>query len=433
MTYVPTNPEVYSASFSAIAGIVCGGRYPQNPDAVHYYPNAAVVEIIAEEMDARWTYHAMPPVTQTDLTVLANATEEFFSGRYPQSLVLADYQKDCDAIIAIVSAAHVAAANVPITGTGPQGPQGNQGYQGAFGGPQGNQGTQGYQSAVPGVQGNQGNQGYQGQLGAGYQGGSGTQGNQGNQGSTGPQGDPQGAQGNQGYQGDRGAPGTGAQGDQGYQGYQGVQGGGGTSFLDQQYVAKGVLLNNVANLAAFALSGGAEYDGVTYINGDIVLLAAQTTPKENGPYVVTVVCGAGVLTRPSWWVLGSTKPYGVQITIGPDGQTYGNTYWKTFTSTPITVDTDNPDLWPVSYSTRITLVSGIGLMNGPVRSVNTKGFAIRLGAGSGVATTIQYVLSIGGPTPGAGLLGAMPFEAMTDAGITALNDMSQLDVLIINK
>lgn len=76
-------------------------------------------------------------------------------------------------------------------------------------------------------------------------------------------------------------------------------------------VTLGALVNN-ANLNAYDISAG-NNNGIALTAGSIVILQAQTTSAENGPYVVgTVTAGFAPLTRPDWWKTGMTIP-GIQI------------------------------------------------------------------------------------------------------------------------
>jgi hypothetical protein len=410
MPYAPIDPNVYSAAYAVIAGFVVANRYPQNPNAAHYVPNAQVAEAFAEEMDIRWSNHTLPPVTQTDLTILSNACEEFFVDRYPQSVNPSDYRADCDAIIAIVIACQGIAAIVPITGTGPQGPQGNQGNQGAFGGPQGNQGFQGNPSTVQGPQGIQGNQGFQG-----------VQGNQ-----SAVQG-PQGIQGTQGFQGMLGA---GFQGSPGPQGNQGSAGG--ASNGTPRFTARVAVIVNVPNLAAFDTL---DTDGsVVLVQNDIVLLVAQTNPIQNGPYVVgSVVSGVTTLTRPSWWANGAVFQMGTEIIL-VDGARYNESVWRSFSANKtFTVGTNDPELWPLMYSVTGTLTGGVMTVNGAVLSGDFTVLLFNRRNPNGASLTVYYdsVINFEGPEPAPP--GGQTFLTAKKAdGSTNTDDISLFTVTVCN-
>jgi hypothetical protein len=100
-------------------------------------------------------------------------------------------------------------------------------------------------------------------------------------------------------------------------------------------------------------------DDVTNVEGNIVVLIAQATKSQNGPYVVGAVSeGHAALTRPSWWT-GAMSPGGPELLI-LEGTTWVGTIWRPFKQTSFTVDTDDPMLYPeVSYATT-PLVGGTG-------------------------------------------------------------------------
>lgn len=104
-------------------------------------------------------------------------------------------------------------------------------------------------------------------------------------------------------------------------------------------------LVSVANLA---LTGVQTIDSVSATAGYIVLLTAQTTPSQNGPWVTA----AGAWARPSWWTAASVqKP---ALFIVTEGTIYHDTKWLTTTDGNITVDTTSititQDLSGTSYT-----------------------------------------------------------------------------------
>lgn len=83
-------------------------------------------------------------------------------------------------------------------------------------------------------------------------------------------------------------------------------------------------------------SPGATLDGVAMNAGDIVLLLAQTTVAQNGPWVWN---GAAVaMTRPTYWLGGDIKGAGAHIAVG-GGSNARKVYVSTLRGI---VDTDNP-------------------------------------------------------------------------------------------
>lgn len=111
------------------------------------------------------------------------------------------------------------------------------------------------------------------------------------------------------------------------------------------HTARGVVLSNVADLAAFTVSGSGR-DGLTYVEGDIVLLAAQTTGSQSGPYVVgEVAAGAAPLTRPSWWAAASVQAQSSEFNINA-GTVFGGSKWFATVAGAITVGTTAPAFYP---------------------------------------------------------------------------------------
>jgi hypothetical protein len=111
------------------------------------------------------------------------------------------------------------------------------------------------------------------------------------------------------------------------------------------HTARGVVLSNVADLAAFTVSGSGR-DGVTYVEGNIVLLAAQTTGSQSGPYVVgEVAAGAAPLTRPAWWAASSIQAQSSEFNINA-GTVFGGSKWFATVAGAITVGTTAPAFYP---------------------------------------------------------------------------------------
>ena len=116
---------------------------------------------------------------------------------------------------------------------------------------------------------------------------------------------------------------------------------------------------NVASLSGLsALADG------TPVANDIILLTAQTTTTQNGPWVAA----AGSWTRPTWWASATTVNEGQYFLIA-QGTTYKDTKWWCTTVGAIVVDTTatafSQDLSGSSYS------NGTGLaLAGSTFSVN---------------------------------------------------------------
>lgn len=125
--------------------------------------------------------------------------------------------------------------------------------------------------------------------------------------------------------------------------------------------ARGVVTTNVASLAAFAaVAGGTPSDGVTYIAGDRVLLAAQTTVTQNGIYQVgTVAAGTAPLTRVADMPTGAVIVNGTLVEIS-EGTQWNGTQWKSYATTTggAVIGTNDPTFYPRRYSFITTAMSG---------------------------------------------------------------------------
>jgi len=167
------------------------------------------------------------------------------------------------------------------------------------------------------------------------------------------------------------------------------------------YVARNCALSNVASLSAYTVAGN---DGITNVAGDIVLLVAQTTAAQNGPYVVgTVGSGTAPLTRPSWWATGLTGVNGVCIEIS-EGTLFGGSTWKSRSTTTggFVVGTNDPVFYPKKYVRVTSAMSGTP----GTKALSAEWiFSTTLSSASPVAKVpggTQGDLSIGALTAGAG-------------------------------
>lgn len=96
------------------------------------------------------------------------------------------------------------------------------------------------------------------------------------------------------------------------------------------------------------LSGLAVIDGISTAANTLVLLTAQTTASQNGPWTAQ----SGAWIRPSWYPAGgTTQAFQFITTLVRLGSTYSGTVWRLTTSGPITIDT-TATTWVI---TKITL------------------------------------------------------------------------------
>lgn len=105
--------------------------------------------------------------------------------------------------------------------------------------------------------------------------------------------------------------------------------------------AKGVHLTNVATptgAGAFTVAASE----CTYVAGDVVLLAAQTTQTQNGPYVVgTVTTGHAALVRATWASASSDFSPGMVIRVSRSDGTWPDTSWALAATGAITLGSTN--------------------------------------------------------------------------------------------
>lgn len=122
---------------------------------------------------------------------------------------------------------------------------------------------------------------------------------------------------------------------------------------------RGMVLANIADLAAFTVASN---DGLTYAAGERVYLGAQTTGAENGIYVVgTVATGTAPLTRAPDWAAAAVIPTGTLIVV--DAGTIGfDAIWMVNNTGNVTVATTTPTLFPV-LNNGVQALTGAGAVN----------------------------------------------------------------------
>lgn len=85
-----------------------------------------------------------------------------------------------------------------------------------------------------------------------------------------------------------------------------------------------------------ALTGTPTIDGVATAAGSIILLSAQSTPSQNGPWVAA----AGAWSRPTWYPSGgTTQSFQFITTLIRLGTVYQGSVWRQTAAAPITIDT----------------------------------------------------------------------------------------------
>jgi hypothetical protein len=120
--------------------------------------------------------------------------------------------------------------------------------------------------------------------------------------------------------------------------------------------ARGVVTSNVADLGAFTV---ATHDGLTFVEGDYVLLASQSTPAQDGPYVVGVVAtGTAPLTRAADWAAAMVLPAN-SIMLVSEGTVFRNSRWFASVAGAVTVGTTAPAFFPERVkATTVAMTAG---------------------------------------------------------------------------
>jgi hypothetical protein len=200
--------------------------------------------------------------------------------------------------------------------------------------------------------------------------------------------------------------------------------------------ARGVCSTNQSLTAFVGVTGGTAQDGITYVQGDYVLLANQTTASQNGVYVVGVVAaGTAPLTRsqdlPSGLILTKTN-VGQVCELGPEGTLFGSTLWKITTTGPVTIGTTSHVWYPRQVTQSILLTSGTKtISNVPVLSATASGVTYTRTTPTSTSSTIMYG-PVGAITPGTVGTASIVFDAQVAAGTINSSDGSTLAVTVTN-
>lgn len=214
--------------------------------------------------------------------------------------------------------------------------------------------------------------------------------------------------------------------------------------MQQVRAARGVVVANVANLAAFTVadSGGVN-DGLTFVEGDVVLLVNQTTASQDGPYTVGVVGGGtAALTRPSWWAAASVQPASVVFEINA-GTYYALSSWKATVAGSVTVGTTSPAFYPRVFRRTITLAAGtytIGVGSSatpdePLFLLSTTLSTVNITrdtAGGTLTGTVMYVAPVADRVAGTRGTAVVVVRSAVEAGTIQNQDTSTLSVLVTN-
>lgn len=201
--------------------------------------------------------------------------------------------------------------------------------------------------------------------------------------------------------------------------------------------ARNVVNGNIADLNAYTVAANpAVNDNVLGVAGDIVLLIAQTTPAQNGLYVIgTVTTGTAPLTRLTTMAAGLVfLADAFDIAVG-EGAIFAHTKW--FNSAAGTIGTNTPAFFPRQVTISQALVAGtMTITSIPVLSVTKSRFGMtRRIANTSTATTGGYHTTVGGAngvTAGALGTASVTIEACVAAGTINNADISTLEITVYN-
>ncbi len=201
------------------------------------------------------------------------------------------------------------------------------------------------------------------------------------------------------------------------------------------YRARGVVFSN-HSLTAFTVATAT--DGLTYVAGDIVLLANQTTAAQNGLYVVGTVATTAPLTRLATMSQGMTLPNGAIVEVS-EGTIFAGSTWKAMATTTggAVIGTNDPVFYPRVVKGTLTLASGtktLGATEGLyLLSTTTSPIICTLNtAGGTVTSTVGLRAAVTSRTAGKSGVGAAIVIAIVAAGTINTADNSTVDFLITN-
>jgi hypothetical protein len=160
---------------------------------------------------------------------------------------------------------------------------------------------------------------------------------------------------------------------------------------------RGVVTSDVASLSAFTVAG---HDGLTFVEGDYVLLAKQSTPAQDGPHVVGVVGGGTApLTRAADWAAAMVLPANSMVVVA-EGTVFKNSRWFTSVVGAVTVGTTAPAFYPERVKgTTVAMTAGaVSVATTWILSASTSVVMLTAKTPGGTAGVLSY----GTLTAGAG-------------------------------
>jgi len=197
--------------------------------------------------------------------------------------------------------------------------------------------------------------------------------------------------------------------------------------------ARGVVFANVASLSAFTVAGN---DGLTYAEGEYVLLANQTTATQNGVYVVGAVSGGvAALTRANFMPSGGILKAGAVCEIS-EGTLFAGSSWKAMATGTITVGTNDPLFYPRVCKGILTLAAGtytLGATEGLYLFSTTRSVvSLAQNTPNTTALTTEYCAVSASRVAGKSGTAAVVVRANIAAGTINAADVSTLDWCVTN-
>jgi hypothetical protein len=196
---------------------------------------------------------------------------------------------------------------------------------------------------------------------------------------------------------------------------------------------RGAVFANVADLTAFTVASN---DGLTYAEGEYLLLANQTTAAQCGIYRVGPVSGTTApLTRSFDWDGGPVRN-GAVVHVS-EGTLFAGSEWKSMTTGAKVIGTDDPLFYPKHCKGTLTLASGtktLGATEGLFLFSTTKspvagGYNT---AGGTVTSTVGWRAAVASRTAGKSGTAAVIVIAIVAAGTIDSANNSTFDFCITN-
>lgn len=137
------------------------------------------------------------------------------------------------------------------------------------------------------------------------------------------------------------------------------------------------------------LTGFPTIDGITVVDGSIILLSNQSSGAENGPWVSHV----GAWTRPTWYPNGgTTQAFQFITTLIRVGTTYQGTIWRMTSSGAITIDTTTTTWVVTPLSLNASSVTGqLPIANGGTGAATAAAALTNLGAAASLDVQVFTV------------------------------------------